>query len=63
VADETTSAKGISSSDDVCGSSKQQWRVVWWLSVGFYGGCQLAQQKYEICEKIQFLEFLCNPRK
>ncbi len=29
-ADETTLAKGISSSNDVCGSRKQQWCVVWW---------------------------------
>jgi hypothetical protein len=62
-ADKTTLAKGISSSVDVCGSRKQQWRIVWWLSVGFYGGCQLAQQKNEICENIWFLKFLCNPRK
>jgi hypothetical protein len=53
----------MSSSDGVSGSRKRQWHVVWWLSVGFYGSCQLVQQKYEICEKIQFLEFLCNPRK
>jgi hypothetical protein len=52
-----------SCSNDVCGSRKQQWRIVWWLSVGFYGGSQLAQQKYEICEKICFLKFLCNTRK
>jgi hypothetical protein len=53
----------MSSSDDVSGSRKRQWRVVWWLLVGFYGGCQLAQQKYEICEKICYLKFCVTQEK
>ncbi len=32
-------------------------------AVGGNGGCQLAQQKYKICEKIWFLKFVVTQEK